>query len=116
MVFLFLWNFLPSGSVPLGFYRPIKATIDKLFQLGITPAPNLAMSSVTSSDAAVVSKAMNGGLTNGNGTTTGAADGNNSNCQQNGDFRAEISNDEPQQDDDLNVVYSEGTQKTDLLY
>ncbi|XP_018797860.1 PREDICTED: uncharacterized protein LOC108974458 [Bactrocera latifrons] len=31
---------LPLGSAPLGFYNPVKAPIECLFQLGVTPAPN----------------------------------------------------------------------------
>lgn len=105
---MFAFNLWCLGSVPLGFYRPIKATIDKLFQLGITPAPNLTM---TATSDLLVPKATNG-LMNG---TDVLSDGTASNYQ-NGDSCQDRIEDEQQQDDDLNVVYSEGTQKTDLLY
>uniref|UniRef100_A0A1I8P6A6 Uncharacterized protein n=1 Tax=Stomoxys calcitrans TaxID=35570 RepID=A0A1I8P6A6_STOCA len=103
--------FYNCGSAPLGFYTPMKAPIDKLFQLGVTRAPSLEPTT-------------NGGssnlLINGMGSSGGSIV-----CISKGLIEDDDSGEQepeslqyikPADDDDLNMAYSEGTQKTDLLY
>lgn len=137
-----------TGSAQLSFYTPIKAPLDKHFQLGITRAPLLSSSSnnhtkkdkkeldlsastpttttTTNSATATNCDGFNNLLingVNGGGSIVGITDGLNyeNNDAANGEQRR--SDDQPDSlpfikpaDDDLNVAYSEGTQKTDLLY
>ncbi|XP_073834757.1 protein phosphatase 1-binding protein bifocal isoform X2 [Musca autumnalis] len=91
---------LPLGSAPLGFYTPMKAPIDRLFQLGVTRAPSLECT--TNGDGGV----GDGGLLNGK-TSSDNIDG-----EQEPESLQYIK----PADDDLNIAYSESTQKTDLLY
>ena len=145
------------GSAPLGFYTPLKAPIDRLFQLGVTRAPSLlsnesTATTTTPTDASTNANApatTNGGsrLFNGygicdddtgNGSIVGITDGlikdhqhhhlnddtNNklkNKTIMNADYSEDYEETESLQyikpaDDDLNIAYSEGTQKTDLLY
>uniref|UniRef100_A0A1B0A041 Uncharacterized protein n=1 Tax=Glossina pallidipes TaxID=7398 RepID=A0A1B0A041_GLOPL len=142
---------LETGSAQLSFYTPIKAPLDKHFQLGITRAPLLSSSTsssnshtkkdkkesdssastptpttTTNSATATNCDGFNNLLingVNGGGSIVGITDGLNyeNNDAANGEQRR--GDDQPDSlpfikpaDDDLNVAYSEGTQKTDLLY
>lgn len=86
------------GSAPLGFYTPMKAPIDRIFQLGVTRAPSLECT--TNGD-----NVGDGGLLNGK---TGS--------DIDGEQEPESLQYIKPADDDLNIAYSESTQKTDLLY
>lgn len=145
------------GSAPLGFYTPIKAPIDRLFQLGVTRAPSLlsndsptettaaapATATTTTTATANGSRLLNGiggneeDFGDGNGSIVGIS-GGLLNDDYNSDEHKKHKNagntvaatvagdndeDEPESlqyikpaEDDLNIAYSEGTQKTDLLY
>ncbi|XP_061403041.1 serine-rich adhesin for platelets [Musca vetustissima] len=89
---------LPLGSAPLGFYTPMKAPIDRLFQLGVTRAP--ALECTTNGDGI-----GDGGLLNGKASS-----------DIDGEQEPESLQYIKPADDDLNIAYSESTQKTDLLY
>lgn len=104
-----------AGSTALGFYTPVKASpMDSLFQLGVTRYnPPDSPSAATS----------NGNLnSNGNGNGTGNENGSIMGLGE-GLIKDEESDEKDRDDDDVDylmsgggIVYSEGTQKTDLLY
>ncbi|KAI8117756.1 hypothetical protein CVS40_10429 [Lucilia cuprina] len=126
---------LPLGSAPLGFYTPLKAPIDRLFQLGVTRAPSL-LSNDSPTEPNAAASAANGRLFNGicdgdgslmalggNGSIVGISDGLITDDMIVKKSKTETDEEpeslqyiKPADDDDLNMAYSEGTQKTDLLY
>ncbi|XP_017478452.1 PREDICTED: protein still life, isoforms C/SIF type 2-like [Rhagoletis zephyria] len=115
-----------KSSAPLGFYTPVKAPIDNLFQLGVTRAPNgngHHAYNKTSTPTTNGTTATQNGQSNGGGGGGGV----NSNGSNNGGGNSEGGADEGEEtaeslqyikpaNDDLTIAYSEGTQKTDLLY
>ncbi|XP_054728780.1 uncharacterized protein LOC129237850 isoform X1 [Anastrepha obliqua] len=115
---------LPLGSAPLGFYTPVKAPIDNHFQLGVTRAPNgLAhhaynnTSTPTTNGTTNTNTATQNGQTNGGGGCGSSNGGGSSSGVDIGDGEeSESLQYIKPANDDLTIAYSEGTQKTDLLY
>lgn len=118
------------GSAPLGSYIPMKAQINTHFELGVTRSPDTDDEFRKHSNNTIASKTTTT-TTNGNSSdneTTALLKTTNASCNSNGvDYilngSSGCNNDEPESlqylkpaTDDLTVAYSEGTQKTDLLY
>ncbi|XP_030380878.1 uncharacterized protein LOC115628804 isoform X2 [Scaptodrosophila lebanonensis] len=109
---------LPLGSPALGFYTPMKGSRN-LFQLGVTR--------YSPTDSSTSTPAINGNGTsnsnnafNGNGSIVGITDGlindttDRKNAADDDDEAANV--DYLSAASGVSIVYSEGTQKTDLLY
>ncbi|XP_036339326.1 uncharacterized protein LOC118748764 isoform X2 [Rhagoletis pomonella] len=115
---------LPLGSAPLGFYTPVKAPIDNLFQLGVTRAPNgnghhaynKTSTPTTNGTTATQNGQSNGGGGSGNSNGSNNGGGNSEGGADEGEETAESLQYIKPANDDLTIAYSEGTQKTDLLY
>lgn len=92
----------------------MKAPIDRLFQLGVTRAPTMSTSETTTATMnGDGGKLLNGKGGGGGGT---ADDDNEYSVGVGGEQEPESLQYIKPADDDLNIAYSEGTQKTDLLY
>lgn len=107
-----LIDFSISGSTALGFYTPLKASpMDSLFQLGVTRSPSAVATNGGSNNS------FNG---NGNGSILGISEGLLKDADdQSGVKDAKDAAGADDVDDFLTaggIVYSEGAQKTDLLY
>ncbi|XP_034490144.1 mucin-19 [Drosophila innubila] len=109
---------LPLGSTALGFYTPVKASpMDSLFQLGVTrytPPESATGNGSSNGSPATTAATSNGGASfngNGNGSIVGIGEGL---------IKGESNDAVGVQEEDYHlssgIVYSEGTQKTDLLY
>ncbi|TDG43127.1 hypothetical protein AWZ03_010448 [Drosophila navojoa] len=109
-------------STALGFYTPVKASpMDSLFQLGVTRSPSAVATNggSSSNNNSSSSSSFNG---NGNGSIVGISEGLLKDGE-NGESGVKDAKDAAGADDDVDdfltaggIVYSEGTQKTDLLY
>lgn len=109
----------------------MKAQINTHFELGVTRSPDTDDEFRKNSNNTIASKTTTTTTTNGNSSdneTTALLKTTNASCNSNGvDYilngSSGCNNDEPESlqylkpaTDDLTVAYSEGTQKTDLLY
>ncbi|XP_069966459.1 uncharacterized protein [Bactrocera oleae] len=105
-------------SAPLGFYTPVKAPIESLFQLGVTRAPNGNGHHAFNNTS---TPTTNGGTTVNNTATQNGQSNGVSNSNGGGVDADDTEESESLQyikpaNDDLTIAYSEGAQKTDLLY
>ncbi|KAL7743096.1 hypothetical protein ACLKA6_015020 [Drosophila palustris] len=117
------------GSTALGFYTPVKASpMDSLFQLGVTryttpesgSASGNGNGSSNGGNAATGTATSNGGASfngNGNGSIVGIGEGLIKGERET-NAAGGVQVEEAEEDYHLSsgIVYSEGTQKTDLLY